>query len=266
MIHWVDSADDQRLDPYRRVGDPVWLRQQDLFVAEGRLVVERLLALGRYDVPSVVVNRAAHDALLASLAGADSNVYVCADSILAAITGFNFHRGCLALARRPAPLRAEALTGGTMLLGLEGVGNPDNVGGLFRTAAAFGATGVLLDTTSGDPFYRKAVRTSMGAALRLPFVRLEHWPDDLGAFRSAAFTVVALTPRATVQPIAEFAATLSPGRRIVLLAGSEGHGLSGAAMSYADAAVRIPIEDAVDSLNVTVAAGIALSWLCDALR
>ncbi|MGH8636806.1 MAG: TrmH family RNA methyltransferase [Burkholderiales bacterium] len=257
MIHWI-AASDRRLDPYRRVGDPRWLRQQDLFVAEGRLVVERLLDLGRYDVGSILVNRAAHDALLDRLARAESSVYVCDDPTLASVTGFNFHRGCLALVRRPAPLPPDHLMSGTTLLALEGVGNPDNVGGLFRTAAAFGVDGVLLDSTSGDPFYRKAVRTSMGAVLRLPFARLEAWSVGLEAFRSRGFTVAALTPRPDARQLSEFAAALPAGARVLIVAGAEGPGLGDATLACADARVRIPIDSAIDSLNVVVAAGIAI--------
>lgn len=261
MIQRVETPGDPALEPYRHVGDPRWLLARGLFVAEGRLVVERLLAIGRYDVASIAVNAAAHRALEASLAAARSRVLLCADGLLGEVTGFNFHRGCLALVRRPAPAPATRLMEGDLLLATEGVGNPDNVGGLFRTAAAFGAAGVLMDHASGDPFYRKAVRTSMGAVLGLPFARLDPWPDALAAFRSSGFEVVALTPRAGAAPIDQFAASRPPGSRVVLLVGSEGQGLADTTMAHADAAVRIPILAAVDSLNVTVAAGIALSWI-----
>ncbi|MGH9372881.1 MAG: TrmH family RNA methyltransferase [Vicinamibacterales bacterium] len=258
MIHWIAAPDDPRLEPYRYVGDPRWLRQQDLFVAEGRLVVERLLDLGRHDVASILVNRAAHDALVGLLAQVESRVFVCDDATLAGVTGFNFHRGCLALVRRPPPLSPADLMNGPKLLALEGVSNPDNVGGLFRTAAAFGVDGVLLSSASGDPFYRKAVRTSMGAVLRLPFARLEDWRPVLAAFRSRGFTVVALTPQPDATPLSELVAALPGGARVVVVVGAEGPGLTDATLGCADARVRIPIDSAIDSLNVVVAAGIAL--------
>ena len=72
---------------------------------------------------------------------------------------------------------------------------PDNVGGVFRNAAAFGADAVLLSPTCCDPLYRKAIRTSMGATLRVPFARMPDWPGTLDRLRRARFTVVALTPR-----------------------------------------------------------------------
>lgn len=261
MIHWIASPDDPRLDAYRRVADPVWLRQQGLFVGEGRLVVERLIELGRYDIVSVLVNRAASEAMVERFAALHANVYVCEDPTLASITGFNFHRGCLALVRRPAAVPLERLLDASTLLALEGVINPDNIGGIFRSAAALGADGILLDSTSGDPFYRKAIRTSMGAALRLPFVRLQNWLADLERLRAEGFRLVALTPEPGALSLAGFVAAVPPGMRLVLCVGAEGSGLPAATLAAADARVRIPIDDAVDSLNVTVAASIALDRL-----
>jgi tRNA G18 (ribose-2'-O)-methylase SpoU len=146
-----------------------------------------------------------------------------------------------------------------LLLAVEGVGNPDNVGGLFRVAAAFGVDGVLLDPSTGDPFYRKAVRTSMGAVLQVPFERLAPWPAALQTFREGRFTIVALTPRSGAQSLRALATNASS--RIILMVGAEGLGLTDAALARADTLARIPITAAVDSLNVVVAAGVALAYL-----
>ena len=261
MIHWIPSPDDPRLEPYRHVGSHEWLRARNLFVAEGRFVVERLLALERFEVLSVLVNRAAHDAMLEELSPLEANVYVCEDATLGAVTGFNFHRGCLALASRPAPEPPDRFLGASRLVALQGVANPDNVGGIFRTAAALGADGVLLDGTAGDPFYRKAVRTSMGAALRLPFVRLPDWIAALDLYRTHGFRLAALTPHPDAVPIARFAREFASGGRLILLLGAEGHGLDPATLERADCRVRIPIDPAADSLNVVVASAIALERL-----
>ena len=184
------------------------------------------------------------------------------DETLSSLTGFNFHRGGLALAVRPAAEPIAALERASRVLALEGVTNPDNVGGLFRTAAAFGVDGVLLEPTAGDPLYRKAIRTSMGAALRLPFVRSVRWTGDLEYLRRLGFAMVALTPRPDAEPLARFAARQHAHTRFVLLVGSEGSGLEGATLALADSQVRIPIDAEIDSLNVVVAAGIALDRLC----
>jgi tRNA G18 (ribose-2'-O)-methylase SpoU len=260
VIHHVDAAD-PRLEPYRRVGDRVWLRERDLFVAEGRLVVGRLLALGRFDVESVVLTPSALAAMQHVVTLIEADVYVCDPTALRTVTGFNFHRGCLALARRPPALAVEHLLGAPRLVALEAVGNPDNIGGVFRTAAALGAGGVLLDPTSGDPFYRKAIRTSMAATLTVPWVRLDRWPRALHTFQSAGFSLVALTPHAPSISVSELSSGLRGSDRIVLLLGAEGSGLTEGALQLADARVRIPIDAAVDSLNVAVAAGIALDRL-----
>ena len=263
MIQRIESAEDPRLDPYRHVANPRWIRERQLFVAEGRLVVERLLALGRFELHSILVNRAAHAAMGAVLAAVDAPVLVCDDpTLLTGITGHDFHRGCLALVARPPALRPADLAGCRRLLALEGVANPDNVGGLFRTAAALGVDGVLLNPTSGDPWYRKAIRTSMGAALRIPFARAEDWRAALADFRSRGFRVVALTPSEDAVDISGLAA-LGDHERVLIMVGAEGPGLDPASLDDADIRARIPINAAVDSLNVVVAAGIALDRLRD---
>ena len=255
------GAEDPRLDPFRRVGDPAWLAREGLFVAEGRLVLERLLASRRYDVASIVVTPAAHDALGRALAGATCDVFVCELAALRTITGFNFHRGCLALARRPPAQTLDALKGARRLIAMEGIGNPDNVGGIFRTAHALGAGGGVLDEGCADPLYRKAIRTSMAATLLLPWTRAKSLPDALSELRRDGYLIAALTPAVPSATLAEFAEQARDADRLVLLVGAEGAGLSDAALEIADVRVRIPVDPAVDSLNVVVAAGIALERL-----
>jgi tRNA G18 (ribose-2'-O)-methylase SpoU len=260
VIEPIESADDPRLDPFRHVADPGWIRDRDLFVAEGRLVVERLITLGRFDLQSILVNRAACSALRETLSAVQAPVLVCDDPTLQTITGYNFHRGCLALAARPAPLTPDALFDCRRVLAVESVGNPDNVGGLFRTAAALGVDGVLLNRTSGDPLYRKAIRTSMGAVLSVPFARAHDWRGALAQFRGQGFTILALTP----SPDAIVLAAVPVPRvddRVIVMVGAEGPGLEATTLADADIRVRIPIDGEIDSLNVVVAAGIALERL-----
>jgi tRNA G18 (ribose-2'-O)-methylase SpoU len=265
VIHRLTSAPevagDSRLAAYRHVGDAQWLAANGLFVAEGRLVVERLLALPQYPIESVLVTPAALAALERVLAPAPCAVYVVDRDALATVAGFNFHRGCLAIARRPMPPPLETILAADRVVVLEGVGNPDNVGGIFRTAAALGAGGVVLDPSSGDPLYRKAIRTSMAATLRLPWVRMDEWPADLERVRAAGFRIVALTPDESAVSIDDFATSTRPRDRVALLLGAEGPGVTVAAMALADVRVRIPIDPAFNSLNVAVAAGIALARL-----
>ena len=188
-------------------------------------------------------------------------VLVAEPAIVEGVTGFNFHRGCLALVRRPGePLALSAFATARRLVLLEAVGNPDNIGGIFRSATALGADGVLLDPACGDPFYRKAVRTSMGAVLRLPTTRVAPWLPGLAALRDMGFTIVALSPTGEVT-LAAFAAALPAAARLALVAGAEGRGLSTATIAAADVTVRIPVDPRSDSLNIVVAVSIALQRL-----
>jgi tRNA G18 (ribose-2'-O)-methylase SpoU len=259
----IGDAGDARVAPFRDVPDAERLRSQGLFVAEGRLIVARILEDPRYRVRAVLVN----DASCRELATAfgrlsyDVPIFVADRSTILDLTGHDLHRGCVALVERPpaTSVREVLSPGGTVVI-LEGLSNADNVGGVFRNAAAFGAAGVLLSPTCCDPLYRKAMRTSMGAALRVPFARFSEWPSDLVEVRAAGFTLAALTPREPSESIAVF----SQRRRhapLALLVGTEGHGLSAAVEAAADYRVRIPISDTVDSLNVAVAVGIALHAL-----
>jgi len=256
------AAGDPRVVDYQAFGDPQLVRSRGLFVAEGRLVVRRVIEDARLAIRSLLVN----DAALADLGPLVDSVdpavpiFVCATADFAGIAGFNIHRGCIALVQRPAPLTVAAVIArSTTAIVLEGVGNPDNIGGVFRNAAAFGAGAVVLSPTCADPLYRKAIRTSMGAALRVPFAVAGAWPAALTEIRAAGFTIVALTPHQPSVAIDEWAGRAGVAGRIALLAGSEGVGLSADAESIADVRVRIPIADAVDSLNLAVAVGIALS-------
>ncbi|MBA2306464.1 MAG: RNA methyltransferase [Acidobacteria bacterium] len=259
MIVPVADAHDPRLGDYAHVGDHAWLRSHGLFVAEGRLIVGRLIDSPRFPIRSVLLTPSA----LQGFGGAidiGPPVYVADQQVLNEITGFDFHRGCLALAQRPPEESdREHFSAARLLLAIEGVGNPDNIGGLFRVAGAFGAGGVLLDPKSGDPFYRKAVRTSMGAVLTVPFERVTPWPSVLDDFKSSGFCVVALVPSRGARPLDDFA--LDDHGPLIVLVGAEGPGLSDEVTGTVDVRVKIPMAPGVDSLNVTVAAGIALSRL-----
>jgi tRNA G18 (ribose-2'-O)-methylase SpoU len=259
----IDDLADPRLADYRHVPDPLLLRQGEIFVAEGRLVVRALLSSTRLATRSVLVTATAFEALEADIEPrlVQLPVYVVGQGLIEQLTGFNIHRGCLAIGERPAPLSLDALAApARTLVILEGVGNADNVGGIFRNAAALGGDGVVLGPGCCDPLYRKAIRTSMGAALRLPFASAVQWPEALSALRALGFEVVALTPAPRAQPIRGLAAACA-GRRVAVLAGAEGEGLSAAALDAAGRHARIPMSEGIDSLNVATAVAIALHEL-----
>jgi tRNA G18 (ribose-2'-O)-methylase SpoU len=223
---------DARLEHYRNVPDGELLAQRGLFIAEGRLVVERLLTSPAWETRSVLVTETARAALHDVLeAREDLAVYVAPQALLNAVAGLNIHRGALAVGRRPVPRPWQAVAEGTSrIVALERIGNPDNVGAIFRSAAAFGVGGVLLDTASADPLYRKAIRTSMGATLAIPFASIVPEPgvapttalaDTLGGLGNAGWTVVGLTPTSDAPALS---AALSDLRnaRVAFLVGHEG--------------------------------------------
>ena len=260
----IDDPGDPRLALYRNVADPVLLREHGLFVAEGRLVIRTLLTASTLTARSVLVTAAALDSLSDVLhPGSPLPVLVVSRSLMNGIAGFNIHRGCLALGERPPDRPLEDLLegGGTRLLVLEHVTNADNVGGIFRCAAAFGAA-VAVGPGCCDPLYRKAIRTSMGAALRVPFAATGAWPETLARLREAGWYLVALTPSQDAEDLDQVASELAARPKVALLVGTEGPGLSAEALAAADRRVRIRIDASVDSLNVAVAAGISLHRIC----
>jgi tRNA G18 (ribose-2'-O)-methylase SpoU len=265
------TADDPRVADYRGIAEPELLRARDLFVVEGRLTVARLLTDPRWRVRSVLVSDAAARQLATALSALshDVPVFISAAQNFRGITGYHIHRGCLALVERPPAAGFEELLKAIRVaVVLEAVTNADNVGGVFRSAAALGADAVMLSPQCCSPLYRKAVRTSMGAALRVPFIHFEEWPTPLVRLRQNGFMLVALVAasrRAASTTLEVFASGTLP-TKLALLVGSEGPGLTSAAESAADVRVNIPMLPGVDSLNLSVATGIALEQLTRGTR
>jgi len=259
----VEDPADPRLDDYRDLKDAAAHARSGVLIAETRAVVQRLIASGRHPVRSVLVTEAGLAALDRALRSAttDLPVYVAPLAVMRAAAGFDVHRGCLAAAdRTPLPDGAALLApaGPRLLVVLEDIADPDNVGAVFRNAQAFGAAAVLLSPGTADPLYRKAIRVSVGATLSLPFARVPEWGALPSALRDAGYQVVALTP----DPGAiDLEALDDVSSRVALLLGNEGGGLRPETLAASGARVRIPITQGVDSLNVATAAGIALHWV-----
>ncbi len=283
----VEDPDDARLDHYRDLNDRAGRirpdADQSVFVVEGRLAVDRLLTSG-YAVCSLLVDdhqvTAAGDLVTATRARG-APVFVGSRAMVSQTVGFALHRGVVALATRPPPADAgrvladavgtSALDGVPPIVAiLEGLNDHENVGALFRNAAAFGVGGVLLDPTCADPLYRRSVRVSVGHVLHMPFARVAPWPAALDQVRGAGFVVAALAPRPAADSgvpavgLAELKASVSGPDHpvgVALLLGAEGPGLTVAALAASDVVVPIPIVDRVDSLNVATAAAIAFHAL-----
>jgi len=262
----IDDAGDECLADYRGVSDPDLALRSGLFIAEGRLVVRRLLAESRFATRSVLVTEPSLAALADVLEPRSAlPVFLASQAVMNEMAGFDIHRGCLAIGERAMPTRWQELAAIThhkshitnVVMCLERVANADNVGGVFRCAAAFGAGAVLLDPVSTDPLYRKAIRTSMGAALQVPFARAEPWPEALRELRGLGFAAIAMTPAPAAPSLREVVAAVA-GRRVAIVLGHEGDGLTAGALAACELQARIPIEGDVDSLNVAATAAIAL--------
>lgn len=269
----IDDPDDPRIAGYRAVRERDLAGRDGVFIAEGDVVVRVLIASGRWRVRSVLVSERRWPAAAEVLAGLDeaAKIYAVNQSVMDAIVGFPIHRGLLALGERrdgdeagdvldQAIARAEAAaTAGARpivtVVGAIGIANHDNLGGIFRNAAAFGAAAVLIDDGSCDPLYRKAIRVSVGGALVVPFARGGDARTMIALLEARGFEVIALAPRA-----AHAIDELSVGPRRAILLGAEGPGLPAEVLARVRGA-RIDIVDSFDSLNVAVTAGIALHAL-----
>jgi len=235
-------------------------RDRGIFTLEGALSVEALLA-SSYEVRSVLVAEE-HMEKMAARLGPRAPLFTMPSAAMTELTGVHFHRGVLAVAERPVlPPVDELVEGARRILVLEGVNDHENIGALFRNAAAFGVDAVILDPTTADPLYRRATRVSLGHVLNVPFARVAEggWPTAVADLREAGVTVLALTPAAEAEPVGVVAAERPA--RVALLVGSEGPGLTDAARTAAERQVRIPMARGVDSVNVATAAAIALSAL-----
>jgi tRNA G18 (ribose-2'-O)-methylase SpoU len=242
----------------------VAVRERDLvgrgrrFVAEGELILRLLLSQSRFRIESIFILDSRLARLAPLLAGLSEEVpvYVAERPVMDEVVGFPIHRGVLAIGQQGPELSHRGLLSGlprkSVVAGLVGISNHDNVGGIFRNAAAFGADAVLLDETSCDPLYRKAIRVSAGASLKVPFAPGGAAEEMLEELAAAAYDIVGLSPsgRETLDEI-----TLGP--RTALLFGAEGDGLPPNILSRTRS-VRVPMAPGFDSLNVATASGIAL--------
>jgi tRNA G18 (ribose-2'-O)-methylase SpoU len=264
MLIAISDPDDLRIEPYRAVRERDLLGRQHRFIAEGEVVLRVLLRQSRFEVESLLLSAGRAEGLsdLLHLLPPEVPVYVANRQVMDAIVGFPIHRGILAVARRPVlPPVGTFLAGlpdDALVVGMVGLANHDNVGGIFRNAAAFGAAAVLLDQETCDPLYRKAIRVSVGGALVVPFTRAPSADALVQALAGASFEVIALSPSGV-----ETLSKVQPSRRTALLLGAEGPGLPPDLLARTRT-VSIPMSGNFDSLNVATTSGIALHHLTQA--
>jgi tRNA G18 (ribose-2'-O)-methylase SpoU len=259
----ISDPGDPRIAAYRDLRDAQVRRRveadQGVFVVEGARTVRALL-VSEWPLRSLLLRPERVAALGDVVEAAQARrapVYVARPDCFDAIAGFPVHRGVLALGgRRALPDPAALLATVDAAVVVEGVNDHENLGAIFRNAAALGAGAVLLDPSCCDPLYRRSVRVSVGQVLRIPFGRLSPWPEALSELTSSGFSLVALDPQAT-----DLIDSVPPNLRVAMMVGSEGRGLSEAARQYATHRVRIPMAPGSDSLNVATALAVALHRL-----
>lgn len=262
-VEWIDDPADPRLDDYRDVRDRDLRIRQGLFIGEQFLVVEAMLRrhCPKWPVKSVLA-LPQHAERFAAMAAPEIAVYAGTVELMHSIVGFDIHRGVLAAGYRP---RAEQLTldaalppPGTeplTLLLCDGIRNIDNIGMLFRNAAAFAVDAVILSPDCHDPLYRKSLRVSIGHVLNVPWARSPNWPADLARLRSDwGVTLLGAAIGAGSQPMDE----VERPSRVGIVVGGEFNGLSEVARHACDGLIRIPMAPQVDSVNVATAAAICL--------
>jgi tRNA G18 (ribose-2'-O)-methylase SpoU len=254
----ITDPNDPRIAAYRNIRERDVTGREGRFIIEGDVVLRLALSRGRFPLESVLLSkrRLDNDPELAATVSDVVTLLVADDDVMSGIVGFDIHRGILAVGTGPVAAPLEQMIAGlpanaTVIVCI-GIANHDNMGGIFRNAAAFGASAIFLDETCCHPLYRKAIRVSVGAALVVPFHLGATATDILEALKQADFTILALSPSG------QHAFTdLPPSARTALVLGSEGPGLPDDILSRTTT-VRIKMAGGFDSLNVATTSGIAL--------
>lgn len=260
----LTTLDDERLDAFARLTEHQLRNRLDpsraLLVAESRLVVSVALAAGVEPLSFLLDERHLETcADLLAQAGPEVPAFVLPESEMSRLTGYKVTRGFLCAMRRPRTRAVgEVLGGARHVAVLEGLVDATNVGAIFRSAAALGADAVILSPTCADPLCRRTVRVSMGTVFQVPWARAERdeWPEvTLGALAERGFERIAMALEPDAVPIDD--PSLARGGRRALLFGSEGYGLTRAALNACDRSVIIPMANGVDSLNVAASSAVA---------
>lgn len=254
----IDSLDDPRLDVYRSLKKTNQTRCDELFIAEGTTVVERLFR-SPFAVQSLLIT----DQRLAEFRTQipdDVVVYRLSKDLATLLVGYTFHMGVLAAGcRQPSPSLHSALpeAGPSLVLFGDHIIDPQNVGLLIRIAAAFGADALVLSSGSADPFSRRAIRVSMGNGLFLPIIRAtdaEQTLRELGTLNYSRLATVLADDAVEL-------ATFPFPERSVLIFGNETHGVSPSILTHCDTQLTVSMLNGTDSLNVAISAGIfAYAW------
>ncbi|MEP6478313.1 MAG: RNA methyltransferase [Rhodoglobus sp.] len=255
VIEIVDLSD-PRLSDFSHQTDVALKKSGDgIYIAESALVLERALRAGHRPRAVLALGGTVDEAV--ALVGEEVPVFSGPGELLEQLTGYLLHRGLIASMHRPQLPSVESLLAtAKRVVILENVADPTNVGAIFRSVAAIGADAVLVTPRCSDPFYRRAIRVSMGTVLQVPWARLGDWASARELLVASGFHVAALALTADAVTLREFSAHAP--ERVALVLGAEGEGLTAEAIAAADTIVQIPMAHGIDSLNVAATAAVAM--------
>jgi len=229
--------------------------EHGLYIAESALVLERALRSGHVPRSVLALGGTVDEAV--ALVGPDVPVFSGPGELLAELTGYILHRGLIAsMHRPPLPAVADLIADAKRIVVLENVSDPTNVGAIFRSVAAIGADAVLVTPRCSDPYYRRAIRVSMGTVLQVPWTRVGDWNQTRELLAASGFHIAALALTPDAVSLKDFA--LTAPERVALVLGAEGEGLTPEAIAAADTVVQIPMAHGIDSLNVAATAAVAM--------
>ena len=241
----------KRVEEHERAG---------VVVAANIKTVKRLLA-SRYTVVSALLTPAWLEKLEPQLRArmeTEFPVYLADEKLLETITGYVMHQGALAVAKIPPLPDLQTLLKDSrrplLLAAVEGLASAENLGAIVRNCAAFGAHILIVGETCGSPFQRRAVASSMGTIFAQPLVRVNRLVDTMAVLRARGVRCLAAHPRLGATPLAQ--ANLRGDCCLVF--GSEGPGLTPAALAVCDDMIEIPMPSHMNSLNVATAAAVFL--------
>lgn len=255
----ISDLSDPRLADYSHLTDVALKKargtEHGLYLAESALVLERALRAGHQPRSVLALGGTVDEAL--ALVGDDVPVFSGPGELLAELTGYILHRGLIAsMNRPPLPEPDELLATARRIVILENVADPTNVGAIFRSAGAIGADAILVTPRCSDPFYRRAIRVSMGTVLQVPWTRVGDWASTRELLTAHGFHVAALALTPDAVSLRDFDG--SSHERLALVLGAEGPGLTDEALASSDTVVRIPMKHGIDSLNVAAASAVAM--------
>lgn len=265
----VSSLEDPRLRDYRDIKDAEGVGRRGVFLVESPLPVLRFAQGSRFTLRSVFVSERLVELVeqLSGLLPPDKPIYTASPALMSEVVGFNIHRGCIAAGDRGETTPLEALLETEkpeMVVAIEALSNAENVGAVFRNAAALGAGLVVVDAESCDPLYRRSIRVSVGTSLTLPFARVDHSGDATRVLSAGGYFTIGLTPDPAAPALAEVASRVVTLPKLALLLGAEGEGLRDSTLGAVDVRARIPMSAGVDSLNVAAASAVALYRIAEA--